>query len=83
MDVRIPLQFLISDHSLQILSDQPKSNIEGFYDPCVGESKSLYIEYKFKNEDYQVTFEDNEMIRLPKSSHRVEKWWSRSFSNVR
>ena len=56
--------------------------MEGFYDPCIGEQKTLYIEYRFKGEDYRGTFNDTEIIRLPKLTHKVQ-WWSRPFSAVR
>jgi DnaJ homolog subfamily C member 11 len=83
IDVRIPLQFLVQDNSLQILADESKSNLEGFYDPCFGEkNKSLYIEYKFKGEEHRVTYSDTALVRLPKTSHKSQ-WWSRSFSSVK
>ena len=83
IDVRIPLQFLVQDNSLQILGDQSKSNLEGFYDPCIGEkNKSIYIEYTFKGEKHQVKYADNDLVRLPKTSHKTQ-WWSRSFSSVK
>ena len=82
VDVQIPLQFLVKDRSLQIVSDQTKSSLEGFYDPCFGETKQLYIEYNFNGEPYQAIFNDNELVRLPKASHKVQ-WWSRPFSSVK
>ncbi|CAF0903194.1 unnamed protein product [Brachionus calyciflorus] len=82
VDVTIPLQFLVKDHTLQILNDQPKSNLEGFYDPCIGETKVLFIQYKYNGEPYETTLTDDQIIRLPKASHKTQ-WWSRPFSAVR
>jgi hypothetical protein len=59
-----------------------KSSLEGFFDPCFGETKQLYIEYNFNGEPYQAIFNDNELVRLPKASHKVQ-WWSRPFSSVK
>lgn len=82
INVMIPIQLLVSDHSFNILSDQSKSNLEGFYDPCIGETKTLYIEYTFRTEKYQVTCGDTENLRMPKASHKVQ-WWSKTFNSVR
>lgn len=82
LDVVLPLQLLVKDHAFNILSDQSKSNLEGFYDPCIGESKSLYVEYTFRNEKYQVTCGDTENLRMPKASHKVQ-WWSKPFQSVK
>ena len=82
INVRIPLQFLVQDHSLQILGENTKSNLEGFYDPCIGETKRLYVEYRFNGEEYKAEFEDNSPVRLPKSTHKLS-WWSRPFSSVK
>lgn len=73
---------MVKDHNLQIVNDQPKSNLEGFYDPCVGETKLLFIQYQFNGEPHEGTFSDEQLVRLPKSSHKVQ-WWSRTFSAVR
>jgi len=82
IDVILPLQLLVKDHNLQILSDQSKCDLEGFYDPCIGETKKLYIEYIFRKEKYQVTCSDNENLRIPRSSHKVQ-WWSKPFNSVK
>jgi len=78
----VPLQLLVKDHTLNIFSDQSKSNLEGFYDPCIGETKSLYVEYTFRNEKYQVTCGDTENLRMPKASHKVQ-WWTKPFQSVK
>lgn len=82
LDVTVPLQLLVQDHSFNILSDQSKSHLEGFYDPCIGETKVLYVEYTFRGELYQVTCGDTENLRMPKSLHKVQ-WWSKPFTSVK
>ena len=37
----------------------------GFYDPCPGEDKSLYIRYLFKDKLHEVTIDDTQAIGLP------------------
>ncbi|KAL0268402.1 UNVERIFIED_CONTAM: hypothetical protein PYX00_010358 [Menopon gallinae] len=70
IDVTVQLQVLVKDSKL-ILHDSSKSQIPGFYDPCVGEEKSLFIQYLFHNNLHQVVVPDTEPVRLPKNSHRV------------
>lgn len=65
IDVTIPLQCLVKDSKL-ILHDQSKSQLPGFFDPCVGEAKWLYIEYTYHSNNYSVTINDNEALRIPK-----------------
>lgn len=48
-----------------------QSGLPGFYDPCIGEEKSLYIRYKFRNRLHQATVGDMEPIRLPQQSMYV------------
>ncbi|XP_069690191.1 dnaJ homolog subfamily C member 11 isoform X2 [Periplaneta americana] len=70
IDVMIPLQCLVKDSKL-ILHEASKSHLPGFYDPCVGEEKSLLVHYLFHSHVHEVTVEDNEPLRIPKQSHRV------------
>lgn len=56
--------------------------MEGFYDPCIGETKYLYIEYTLNGEPYEAKFDDNQLVRLPKATHK-KQWWSRPFTSVR
>ena len=46
VDVVVPLQCQVKDSKL-ILQNTSKSSLPGFYDPCVGEEKSLRIVYDF------------------------------------
>ncbi|XP_017794016.1 PREDICTED: dnaJ homolog subfamily C member 11 [Habropoda laboriosa] len=70
IDVTIPLQCLVKDSKL-ILYDASKSELPGFYDPCVGEEKQLLIQYLFRNQTHECIVKDNAPIRIPLPSHRV------------
>uniref|UniRef100_A0A8C5MNP8 DnaJ homolog subfamily C member 11 n=1 Tax=Leptobrachium leishanense TaxID=445787 RepID=A0A8C5MNP8_9ANUR len=65
IDVTVPLQCLVKDSKL-ILTEMSKSRLPGFYDPCVGEDKSLKILYQFRGVLHQVMSGDNESLRIPK-----------------
>ncbi|GAB6019049.1 hypothetical protein CHUAL_000676 [Chamberlinius hualienensis] len=72
IDVTVQLQCLVKDSKL-IIYESSKCQLPGFYDPCVGEEKSLLIKYKFHNLQHEVTITDDQMIRLPKQSHRIDQ----------
>uniref|UniRef100_A0A3P9HHU4 DnaJ homolog subfamily C member 11 n=1 Tax=Oryzias latipes TaxID=8090 RepID=A0A3P9HHU4_ORYLA len=65
IDVTVPLQifFLVINAS---------SGLPGFYDPCVGEEKSLKVLYQFRGVMHQVLSGDTEPLRIPKQSHRID-----------
>jgi len=65
IDVTIPLQYLVEDSQLH-LEPTPKANLLGFYDPCPGEDKQLYIRYLFQDKLHQVTVQDWEALGIPK-----------------
>ena len=48
-----------------------QSDLPGFYDPCPGQDKSLYIRYTFRNRPHQVTYDDKDPIRLPLQSKNI------------
>ncbi|XP_055837897.1 dnaJ homolog subfamily C member 11 [Episyrphus balteatus] len=64
IDVTIPTQCLVNTSTL-ILYNSTKSELPGFYDPCIGEEKSLYIEYSYQNQQHSISIKDTEAIRLP------------------
>lgn len=64
IDVKIPMQCLVKDSQL-IIHTEFKSELAGFYDPCIGEEKFLKIEYKYKDECKTVTFSEKEEVKLP------------------
>lgn len=70
-DVTIPLQCLVKDSKL-ILHDSSKSQLPGFYDPCMGEDKCLHVQYTFHGLPHEVTIQDVESLRIPKQSHRKQ-----------
>uniref|UniRef100_A0A3P9HIM5 DnaJ (Hsp40) homolog, subfamily C, member 11b n=1 Tax=Oryzias latipes TaxID=8090 RepID=A0A3P9HIM5_ORYLA len=65
IDVTVPLQCLVKDSKL-ILTEASKVGLPGFYDPCVGEDKSLKLLYQFRGVMHQVISADNEALRIPK-----------------
>ncbi|XP_067826328.1 dnaJ homolog subfamily C member 11 isoform X3 [Heptranchias perlo] len=71
IDVTVPLQCLVKESKL-ILTEACKISVPGFYDPCVGEDKSLKVIYLFRGVLHQVTSADNESLRIPKQSHRID-----------
>ncbi|XP_023603053.1 dnaJ homolog subfamily C member 11 isoform X2 [Myotis lucifugus] len=71
IDVTVPLQCLVKDSKL-ILTEASKAGLPGFYDPCVGEEKSLKVLYQFRGVLHQVMALDSEALRIPKQSHRID-----------
>ncbi|XP_072035255.1 LOW QUALITY PROTEIN: dnaJ homolog subfamily C member 11-like [Amphiura filiformis] len=71
IDVTIPLQCQVKDSKL-LLTDVSKANLPGFYDPCLGEDKSLRVRYQFRQGLHECTVTDKEPLRIPKQSHRLE-----------
>ncbi|XP_037535160.1 dnaJ homolog subfamily C member 11 [Nematolebias whitei] len=71
IDVTVPLQCLVKDSKL-ILTEASKAGLPGFYDPCVGEEKSLKLLYQFRGVMHQVISADTEPLRIPKQTHRIE-----------
>ncbi|KAF7656579.1 hypothetical protein LDENG_00039050 [Lucifuga dentata] len=71
IDVTVPLQCLVKDSKL-ILTEASKAGLPGFYDPCVGEEKSLKLLYQFRGAMHQVISADSEPLRIPKQSHRID-----------
>jgi DnaJ family protein C protein 11 len=64
IDVKIPIQCLVKDSQL-LIHTQYKSELAGFYDPCIGFEKFLKIEYTFRELSKTVTFADKEEVKLP------------------
>lgn len=63
VDVTIPLQYLVEKSELRVVS--PKRTLKGFYDPCPGEKKHLFIEYTFGGALRRATLMDDEDVLLP------------------
>lgn len=64
IDVTVPLQCLVKGSKL-LITVENKSELPGFYDPCVGEDKQLRIEYTFRDQKFEVTVKDEEPVRIP------------------
>ncbi|CAG8520921.1 5444_t:CDS:10 [Diversispora eburnea] len=71
LDVRIPVQALVHESQLTIPGGYSKSNIMGFYDPCMGEPKQLKIKYQFQRKIHEVTVDDSLPVACPLRSHIV------------
>lgn len=70
MDVTVPIQCLVKD-SKMVLHENTKSQLPGFFDPAIGEDKQLHVIYTYRQLPHEVTIQDNESLRLPKTSHRT------------
>ncbi|XP_076237100.1 dnaJ homolog subfamily C member 11 [Calliopsis andreniformis] len=70
IDVTIPLQCLVKDSRL-VLHNASKSQLPGFYDPCVGEDKQLLVQYLFRTQTHECIIKDNAPLRIPLPSHKV------------
>lgn len=65
IDVTIPVQCLVKDGVL-ILYNSSKCDLPGFYDPCIGETKVLRIDFTHNNISNSVVIKDLEATRLPR-----------------
>ncbi|XP_075166625.1 dnaJ homolog subfamily C member 11 [Haematobia irritans] len=65
IDVTIPVQCLVKDSTLEMFNTS-KSDLPGFYDPCIGESKVLRIDYMHNNVNKTIIVKDTETVRLPR-----------------
>ncbi|KAK6620360.1 hypothetical protein RUM44_006761 [Polyplax serrata] len=72
IDVTVQLQVLVKDSKL-FIHESSKSQLPGFYDPCVGEEKSLFVQYLFHGVLHEVSVNDHEPLKLPKKSDRVSE----------
>jgi DnaJ family protein C protein 11 len=53
--------------------------LPGFYDPCMGEDKSLYVQYSFHGVPHEVTIQDTDPLRIPKQCNSSQ---SSYFTNL-
>ncbi|CAD6998560.1 unnamed protein product [Ceratitis capitata] len=68
IDVTIPLQCLVKEGTL-VLYRSSKSELPGFYDPCIGEDKILKIDYTFRNQSNSIIIKDMDSVQLPLGSN--------------
>lgn len=77
VDVTKPLQCLIERRKtnnlefpmLEIQATSNKVDLNGFYDPCIGEEKQLSIKYTYMKAKYYVVFRDKDIVKIPKQAH--------------
>jgi hypothetical protein len=82
VDVKLPLQCLVEEthkempdgkriamSALVIAGGESKANLAGFYDPCLGEEKQLFVRYMYGNKKHEVTVADRELLKIPCHSH--------------
>ncbi|KAG8733748.1 hypothetical protein FRC11_003095 [Ceratobasidium sp. 423] len=72
IDVSAPLQLLVNSSQLAIPGGRSKAGLLGFYDPCLGERKSLQVKYTFRSRLHQVTVDDRAPVELPLRDHAIE-----------
>eukprot|EP00095_Tigriopus_kingsejongensis_P005439 maker-scaffold224_size251237-snap-gene-0.18 protein:Tk05439 transcript:maker-scaffold224_size251237-snap-gene-0.18-mRNA-1 annotation:"-like protein subfamily c member 11" len=74
IDVTVPVQCLVEEHSRLALYEGNKYDLGGFYDPCpLEEDKSLLVRYLYQGQVHQVVICDQDPVRLPKNAHRLSK----------
>jgi DnaJ family protein C protein 11 len=71
IDVTVPLQILVKDSTLRIETTVSKSNLTGFYDPCIGEEKALFIKYSLRSEIHTVLYKDTDPVILPNRGTKI------------
>ncbi|XP_074593134.1 dnaJ homolog subfamily C member 11 [Brevipalpus obovatus] len=67
-DVHVPLQCLVQESRLT-LPNTSKVNLPGFYDPCFGEEKSLWVCYFHRGNLHSIVVNDGEKLQIPSSEH--------------
>ncbi|CAF3668708.1 unnamed protein product [Rotaria sordida] len=71
IDVTVPLQALVKDSTLRVGTTVSKSNLTGFYDPCIGEEKSLSIKYSLRSQIHTVLYKDTDPVILPNRGNEI------------
>ncbi len=70
LDVKIPIQVMVSESQLLIPGGTSKSGILGFYDIKPGTTKHLRIRYRFRGALHETTFEEFQQVILPQRHHK-------------
>ncbi|ORZ25560.1 hypothetical protein BCR42DRAFT_340731 [Absidia repens] len=71
IDVTVVLQAMVNESRLTIPSGHSKTNICGFYDPCLGERKQLKVQYRFQHQLHQVIIKDSAALIVPMRAHLI------------
>ncbi|OON21941.1 DnaJ domain protein [Opisthorchis viverrini] len=79
-DVTIPLQALVEQNQLRLPPGR-WSDIQGFYDPCVGivrlpgqkgVLRQLHVVYTFHNTPHEVIADESQGLAIPLAKHKIE-----------
>ncbi|KAJ8651470.1 hypothetical protein O0I10_012969 [Lichtheimia ornata] len=65
IDVTVVVQALVNESRVTIPGGHSKTNILGFYDPCLGERKQLRVHYRFQHRLHTATVEDKSPLICP------------------
>ncbi|CAO3677610.1 unnamed protein product [Rhizopus stolonifer] len=71
IDVTVVVQTLVHESRLTVPGGHSKTNILGFYDPCLGEKKKLLVEYRYRHRLHQIIVEDKSPLLCPVEAHLV------------
>jgi len=71
LNVTRPLQCLVENSRLVIPAGESKAYLSGFYDPCPGEEKLLWIRYYFRGKLHRVLVEDDKRLLVPLKNHLI------------
>ena len=64
-DVTVPLQMLVTQSQLIVPAGRSKAKLIGFFDPCIGERKHLFVRYLFRGELHQFVVADEDAVAAP------------------
>jgi len=71
VDVTVACQALVHNSQLSIPGGRSKALLVGFYDPCYGKSKSLWIRYSFKGKVHLAEAGDLAPLKAPVRGHLI------------
>ncbi|KAG8889464.1 hypothetical protein FRB98_004149 [Tulasnella sp. 332] len=64
-DVRVPMQNFVNKSQLVIPGGRSKAGLLGFWDPCWGQRKRLFVRYRFRGRKHEAIVEDLEALLIP------------------
>nr|KAJ3422411.1 hypothetical protein HK105_008188 [Polyrhizophydium stewartii] len=82
IDVTIAIQSFVQSGQLHISGSHSKSNLIGFWDPCLGERKRLRITYQFQGRIHQVEVDDKAPVAAPLRAHLSRGYAMHSLHSV-
>ena len=69
IDVTVPLQYQVENGELHLF-ESTKANLPGFYDPALGEDKSLMVQYLYRDRLHSIEVDDDEALLLPQDADK-------------